>query len=158
MARRQGVERAVVQQDRVGAVVRLEAQTGQRADQVDAALRERGAEGAALLVGVPERGPVGLSRIVVDSCRKDLGDELVAAFRDGDRDAVTGRLVDLRGSATPARPIRWCRIAGEKQAGVNELVEVERGESAGHPGGVAGLVPADRVPSEANVLVEGPAG
>ena len=104
----------------------------------------------------PLRGVSSVGRFTGDGLGQDLGDDVVAALRDRDRQSGGGRFVHLGRAAPAPRLVGGCLGPGLQQAGVDELVQVERGQPAGHADGLTRLLPAHRVVGVAHVLVQGP--
>jgi hypothetical protein len=136
--------------------VGLEAEALQRVADGRAVGAQVAADLAAAPVGALHGGVVGVARVGGDGLGQDLGDQVVAALRDGDRHAVADRLVQLRRAAAPARLVGWRLVARGEQARVDELVEVEGGEAARHAGALGRLLAPDGPLLAADELVQRP--
>jgi hypothetical protein len=159
----QRVERAVSEHERVALDPWLKTLGGQGLAQPrefrSGGARAR-AEPAALVVsrlteGVGELGSLAGS---LNGRGQDVRGEVVAPFRQGDRELAGGPAVELRGAARaragPAAEPPELRL---QQSFVAQPVQVELGGVHGHVDRGGGGLPADRVRLGGHVLVKGPA-
>jgi hypothetical protein len=110
-----------------------------------------GADVVTALPGHAQRRVAGVLLLVLGQhgVQQDAGQDVVTALRDAHPEVRLRRLVHLRGPADPAGRL----VTRAQRSGVDELIQVERGQLAGDPDCGRRLVPGYRPPGGADERV-----